>query len=144
MRLCRKHAKGIPLSFCTVINCMDGRVQLPVIEYLQENLGVQCVDSVTEPGPVLLLAERADAAAVDSILRRVAISTDVHGSKVVAVVAHHDCAGNPADEATQRGQLGRALDFVSQSVPGVLVLGLWVDSEWSVFEAERREPSVDA
>ncbi|MFH1689784.1 MAG: carbonic anhydrase [Candidatus Eisenbacteria bacterium] len=89
-------------------------------------------------------AERADAVAVGSIMARVAISTDVHGSKVVAVVAHHDCAGNPADEATQRGQLTRALDFLSQRVPGVLVLGLWVDSERSVFEAERREPSAAA
>ncbi len=123
---------------------MDGRVQLPVIRYLQENLGVRYVDSVTEPGPVRMLAERDDAAAVDSIMRRVAISTSAHNSSVVAVVvvAHHDCAGNPADEATQREQLSRALDFVSLSLPDVLVLGLWVDDAWSVCEADRREPSA--
>ncbi|MFH1865256.1 MAG: carbonic anhydrase [Candidatus Eisenbacteria bacterium] len=134
------------MSFCTVINCMDGRVQLPVITYLQENLGVKYVDSVTEPGPVGILAERTDAPAVDSILRRVAISTGAHNSSAVAVVvvAHHDCGGNPADEATQRVQLTKALDFVSQNVPGVLVLGLWVDGNWSVSEAERREPSAAA
>ncbi len=26
-----RHGKGRRLSFCTVVNCMDGRVQLPVI-----------------------------------------------------------------------------------------------------------------
>ena len=45
------------MSFCTVVNCMDGRVQLPVIRYLQDRIEVLYVDSVTEPGPVRSLAE---------------------------------------------------------------------------------------
>ena len=39
------------MSFCTVVNCMDGRVQLPVIRYLQERFEVPYVDSITEVGP---------------------------------------------------------------------------------------------
>ena len=39
------------MSFYTTINCMDGRVQLPVISYLMERFGVQYVDAITGPGP---------------------------------------------------------------------------------------------
>lgn len=37
---------------------MDGRVQLPVIKYLQDRFKVQYVDTITEPGPNLILAEQ--------------------------------------------------------------------------------------
>jgi hypothetical protein len=36
---------------------MDGRVQLPVIDYLRKRFGVEHVDSVIEAGPNLILAE---------------------------------------------------------------------------------------
>jgi len=39
------------MSFYTAINCMDGRVQLPVITYLQKRFGVEHVDSITAAGP---------------------------------------------------------------------------------------------
>ena len=39
------------MIFFTTIKCKDGRVQLPVISYLQKRFNVQYVDSITEPGP---------------------------------------------------------------------------------------------
>jgi hypothetical protein len=47
--------------FYTAINCMDGRVQMPVINYLAARFGADFVDSVTEAGPVLYLAEKPDS-----------------------------------------------------------------------------------
>ena len=47
-------------KFATAVNCMDGRVQKPVIEYLQKSFGVDYVDMVTEPGPNKILAEGKD------------------------------------------------------------------------------------
>ncbi len=76
--------------FCTVVNCMDGRVQLPVIRYLQNRFAVDYVDSVTEAGPNLLLARRRDADAVASILRRVRLSVERHGSVAINLVGHHE------------------------------------------------------
>ena len=70
------------------MNCIDGRVQLPVIRYLHERFGVLYVDLVTELGPVRALAGPADAETKRSILRRVAMSIDAHGSGLIAVVAH--------------------------------------------------------
>jgi len=38
------HEKAHHGKFATAINCMDGRVQLPVINWLMENLSVDYVD----------------------------------------------------------------------------------------------------
>ena len=74
-------------KFATAINCMDGRVQLPVINWLREKLGVDYVDMITEPGPDKILAKGAGAA-VDSIKARVLISVNKHGSDTILMVSH--------------------------------------------------------
>lgn len=119
-------------TFATVINCMDGRVQEPVITWMKNEYGVQYVDDVTEPGPVCMLAGNADYAALESMRRRVDISVHKHGSHVVAIVAHHDCAGNPVCKDEQISQLSAAIGAVNSWGFGVDVLGLWVDEEWQV------------
>ena len=122
------------MSFGTVINCMDGRTQLPALEYLKRHLEVDYIDSVTEPGPVRILAEEPESVLTKSILNRVRISTDKHGSRCVAIVAHYDCAGNPAPKDTQLNQLDLAVRFIAAQCPGIRILGLWIDENWSVTQ----------
>ncbi|MGD8395362.1 MAG: hypothetical protein PVF43_07790 [Candidatus Eiseniibacteriota bacterium] len=122
------------MSFCTVINCMDGRTQLPVNRFLQERFGAEYVDTVTEAGPVRWLAEEQHSDTVASIIARVRVSTDKHGSNGVALVTHYDCAGNPLPRDDQMGQLERALALLRQEFPRVPVIGLWVDDRWAVHE----------
>ena len=40
------------MSFCTAVNCIDGRVQLPLIRYLQEGFGVLYVARPAGLGPL--------------------------------------------------------------------------------------------
>jgi len=120
--------------FATAINCMDGRTQLPVIEWMKKEFGVEYVDSITEPGPVRILAEPAEVA--ESIRQRVRISVERHGSKAVALVAHHDCAGNPVDRKTQLAQLRAAIETVCGWGFPVEVVGLWVGEDWGVQRVE--------
>jgi hypothetical protein len=115
------------MSFCTAVNCMDGRVQTPVAEFAKDRFGVTYVDTVTEAGPVRALAAAGDPATAASIERRVAISVEDHGSAGVVVVAHAECAGNPVDDDTQLRQLGEACARLADTFPGLPVLGLWVD-----------------
>ncbi len=122
------------LSFCTAINCMDGRVQEPVIKYLKKRFNVDYVDTITEPGPNLILAEQSDAHAIDSILRRLKISIEKHNSKAVAIVGHHDCAGNPAPRELQFVHIEKAIHFIGQSYPNIEIIGLWIDEDWRVNE----------
>jgi hypothetical protein len=111
---------------------MDGRVQLPVNEWMRRRFGVDYVDTITEPGPNRILATGTDAGAVEAIRRRLGISVGRHGSRVVAVVGHADCAGNPADSEAQAEHTRRAVDVVRSWGLAVEVVGLWVDHDWQV------------
>jgi carbonic anhydrase len=126
--------RGNKMSFYTAINCMDGRVQLPVINYLSSRFKAEHIDSITEAGPVLYLAERAGSEQTKSILRRTEISINKHKSKGIAVIAHHDCAGNPADDCIQISQLPPAVNFLADLYPNTEIIGLWLDSSFSVKE----------
>lgn len=118
-------------GFATAINCMDGRVQLPVINWMRERYGVTYVDAITEPGPIKIMAEQQPDAAVESIKHRTDISVHKHGSSVIAVVAHYDCAGNPVDKETQMGQLDLSIAQVKGWGYDVPIIGLWVDEQWT-------------
>jgi hypothetical protein len=119
--------------FAAVINCMDGRTQLPVIEWARREYGAEYVDSITEPGPVRILAEAEDTAALESIRRRLDISVTKHGSNRVAIVAHADCAGNPVDKQTQLGQLRAAAATVSSWGLNAQIDLLWLGEDWRVL-----------
>ncbi len=122
------------MSFCTVINCMDGRVQVPVIRYLQDRFKADYVDSITEPGPNRVLAEDQNSAQVESILDRLQISVEKHQSVGIAIVGHHDCAGNPAPKEKQFQQIEAAVTRIGRLYANVAVIGLWVDQDWVVHE----------
>lgn len=119
--------------FACVINCMDGRTQEPVIAYLKERLSVDYVDTVTEPGPIGLLTKRAEPH-LTTIKTRCDISVQKHGAVAMAVVGHHDCAGNPVPEATQREQIGACLGLLREWYPNMPLFGLWVDANRKVVE----------
>jgi len=122
------------MSFCTTINCIDGRSQLPVITYLKERFSVLYVDSITEPGPVAILSDPEDSEKRKSILERVSISIDAHQSTGISIVAHHDCAGNPKSEKVQLEQLRESFEFLRKCYPDMEIVGLFVDEEWAVRE----------
>ena len=127
------------MSFYTAVNCMDGRVQLPVINYLKKRFGVSYVDVITEAGPPLILAEQQNSTEANSILQRVDISINKHKSSGIAIVAHYDCAGNPAPRAEQLKQLVSSIKYLQQRYPNTGITGLWVDENWSVSEVENFE-----
>jgi hypothetical protein len=113
---------------------MDGRVQLPVISYLKERFDAEYVDVITEPGPIRMLSEEDDPRAIDSILLRITVSVEKHGSAEIAVVGHYDCAGNPASRDEQVVQLEKARVVLSERFPGAEIIKLWVDESWKVSE----------
>lgn len=126
----------IEKTFATAINCMDGRTQLPVIEFLKRKYGVDYVDIITEPGPNGILAANKDKSTIESIKRRVGISTGKHGSKYIAIAGHHDCAGNPVDKETHLAHVRSAIKIVKSWGLKAEVIGLWVDNKWKVGEVK--------
>lgn len=126
--------QGTSKTFACAINCMDGRVQNAVEEYMKKNYGVDYVDMVTEPGPNKILAENSDSQIIENIKKRVNISVNRHGSKVVAVVGHFGCAGNPVEKGEQIKHLQKAKKTVEAFDFPIEIVLLWVDSDWNTAE----------
>ncbi len=122
------------MSFCTAINCMDGRAQEPVLAYLKGRFGVRYVDTITEPGPNRILATGEPPETAASILRRCDLSVREHGSRGIAVVGHHGCAGNPAAQAEQVAHLRAARARLASRYPRLPVIALWLDESFRVHE----------
>jgi carbonic anhydrase len=124
------------MNFCTAINCMDGRTQLPVIGYLKKKFNAKYVDMITEAGPNKILAVGVDGFLVKSIIKRVRISVEKHGSEIIAIVGHFDCAGNPSIKEEQAIHTKDAIDVIKKEFPHMNILGLWVDQNGVVSELE--------
>lgn len=119
-------------TFVTAINCMDGRVQEPVLEWMKERYGADHVDMITEPGPDKIMAE-GPSELIDSIKNRVMISVKGHGSRVIALVSHDDCSGNHTtmDEHLRQNSIG--LDIIRSWDLPAEVFGIWIGPDWSVI-----------
>ncbi len=123
-------------KFATAINCIDGRTQIPVIEWLKKEYKVDYVDMITEPGPDKVLSEDRDSFTIQAIRRKVEISLNKHNSKIVAIAGHHDCAGNPVNKETHLKQILSAVGAIKMWNLGVDVVGLWINENWEVHKVE--------
>jgi len=118
-------------KFVTAVNCMDGRVQEPVIRWMKRQFHADFVDMVTEPGPDRVMTAGASWD-VRAVRNRVEISVNAHHSDVVAVAAHHDCAGYPVSKEEHLSALRRCVDVMTSWHLPVRVLALWVSERWDV------------
>jgi len=120
-------------KFATVINCMDGRTQLPVLEWIIENYDIDYPDMITEAGPIKILAENKPKALVEAIKYRMDISINKHHSRHIFVVGHFDCAGNPEKKAVQIKQIKKAVKRIKKwNYDLDDIVGLWVGKNWKV------------
>lgn len=116
--------------FATAISCMDGRVIVPTVDWMRAQFNVDYVDVITEAGPDLILA-RGDDRDIESIRKRIKVSIDAHGSEVVAIFAHYDCAGNPVSKDEHLAMLGECMQRLTDWRLKARVLGFWLDENWS-------------
>lgn len=117
-------------KFAVAINCMDGRVQTPVTDWMKKHLGVDYVDMITEPGADKLLSQ-GQREKVDALRAKAQISMAAHGATTIAIVGHDDCAGNPVSKEEHLKQLNQCVAIVS-SWGLSRILGLWVNERWEV------------
>ena len=119
-------AKG---KFATSVSCMDGRIQIPLTNWIKENFSVDYVDTITEPGIDKLVAYNTD---LESIKNKVGISINKHESELIVVSGHYDCAGNPVSNEEHITQIKKGIEVISSWNLGVKVVGVWVDDTWKI------------
>jgi carbonic anhydrase len=113
----------------TCLNCMDGRVQLPVLHWINSNYPVDFVDVITEAGMDGVLAKQDD---ISEILRSLKVSVNLNKSTRLFVVGHHDCRGNPVDKEVHRTEIKEAVQRLKPLWPNQEVIVLWVNDRWKV------------
>ncbi len=118
--------------FATAVNCMDGRVQEPVSKYLKRNFAVDFVDMITELGPDKIIAEESEAYKLSSIKQRLEVSIEKHESKIIAMVGHAGCFGNPVEKNIQIAQILQSSATLKKWYPEVQIIPLWVGENWKV------------
>ena len=119
-------AKG---KFATSVSCMDGRIQIPLTNWIKENFSVDYVDTITEPGIDKLVADNTD---LESIKIKVGISINKHESELIVVSGHYDCAGNPVSNEEHITQIKKGIEVISSWNLRVNVVGVWVDDTWKI------------
>ena len=110
------------------------RIGFVIKDYMKLNYGVDYVDMVTEPGPNKILADDTAEETVENIKKRVEVSVHHHGAKVVAIVGHFGCAGNPVEKAEQIEHLREAKKTFEMFKFPVEVILLWVAGDWKTVE----------
>lgn len=113
----------------TCLNCMDGRVQLPVLQWIKANYQVDFVDVITEAGMDNVLSNQED---IKEVLRSINISVNVNKSTRLFVVGHYDCRGNPVEESVHRQEINSSVKRLKEHWPHHEVIGLWVNKSWAV------------
>lgn len=119
-------------KFATLINCMDGRVQIPVNEYIRKNYDIDYVDTITIPGPDKIIFESNDKVLLEFIKKCLEISINKHNSRLIALSGHCDCAGNPVSSETHIEHLKRAVSVLKSWFNNIEIIGIWVNEDWQV------------
>jgi hypothetical protein len=130
--------------FGTIIKCMDGRFKEPVDKFMRglsidgEKANIDWFDEITGAGPLRALNDPEKFPEEMNLIRqKLDVSLNVHNSKIVAIMGHHDCAGNKCCDETQHKQLKGAVHYVKGIVPeDVFVFGLFVDAKKQVHTVD--------
>ncbi len=114
----------------TCLTCMDGRIQIPVINWIRRSSKVKFVDIISGPGMDKILT--TPHAQMDAILTGIKVSTTINHSSHIFVVGHFDCRGNPVPYETHLEQIIAGSKRIKKLFPSYPITGLWVNSQWRV------------
>jgi hypothetical protein len=119
-------------KFVTAINCIDGRIQEPIAKYLKKNFHADFVDDITHPGIDKFFLE-SHSTIVKEIQKEVRVSVNAHGSKVIAISAHHSCAANPISREEHIKEIKKAIEVIRNwNLDIKEILGFYVNEKWEV------------
>jgi len=113
----------------TCLNCIDGRVQLPVLNWIRGQYKIDFVDLITAPGIDGILSSDGN---MGEIINSIGISIKANKSTRIFVVGHHDCKGNAVDKKTHFEQIAKSVQRLKPYWPELEITGLWVNSKWQI------------
>jgi hypothetical protein len=122
-------------TFATTVNCIDGRAQGPVSDWIKIHCQASFVDTITTPGPDKLISSGPHSK-VDHIREAVAVSVNAHKSAAVVIAGHYDCAANKVSDDEHKEQIRAAVEVIRSWGLPVRIAGLWVNEWWQIEVVE--------
>ena len=113
-------------SFATSLSCMDGRVQIPMNDWIKAKYAVDFVDTITAPGIDKVMFDGN----VESLKKSVMISVTNHKSHHVVVSGHFGCAGNPVSDEEHFTHIKKSVEIISSWNLDADVVGVWIDENF--------------
>ena len=113
----------------TLVNCIDGTVQLPAIEYAKKIWNVEWVDVITDAAPERILSEAKGLEKADHIHDNIEASLCNQIKKRLAIVSHSDCDINTASDWKKIKMLRRAIEHLKSKHTDAEVMGIWINNE---------------
>ena len=113
-------------SFATSLSCMDGRVQIPMINLIKEKYSVDFVDTITAPGIDKVISDGD----IESIKKSVMISVSNHNSSHIVISGHFGCAGNPVSNDEHFSHIKKSVELVTSWNLDAKVVGVWIDENF--------------
>ncbi|MDP6327347.1 MAG: hypothetical protein QGH88_03030 [Nitrosopumilus sp.] len=122
-------------KFATSINCIDGRIQIPVSNWIKQKYFVDYVDVISHPGSDKVIGEKI-IEGIAEIKSKVLVSINAHNSKLIVISGHHDCAGNPVSKEMHMTQIKKSINLIKSWNFPVTVIGIWVNDKWEIEEIQ--------
>ena len=123
------------MIFATSINCIDGRIQLPISNWIKQKYSVDYVDVITHPGSDKIIGEK-NIEGISEIKTKTLVSINAHNSKLVVISGHHDCAGNPVSKEMHLIQIKKSINIIKSWNCPVTVIGVWINDQWEIEEIQ--------
>jgi carbonic anhydrase len=114
-------------SFATSLSCMDGRVQIPMNDWIKKKYVVDFVDTITAPGIDKVIFDGN----ITSIKNSVMISVLNHKSSHIVVSGHFGCAGNPVSNEEHYSHIKKSVEIIDSWNLNVNVVGVWIDENFT-------------
>lgn len=119
-------------AFATTINCMDGRIQRCINEYVRYSEQVEYIDTITLAGPSKVISDNTFTGIVENVKYRLDVSINGHLSNYISIVGHFDCTAITEDDKKQKEYIRNSANIISEWYPSVKVEALWVTEEFKV------------
>ncbi len=113
-------------SFATSLSCIDGRVQLPMLNWIKEKYLVDYIDTITAPGIDKVISDDN----IESIKKSVMISISNHKSSHIVISGHFGCAGNPVSDEEHFIQIKKSVEIINSWDLDVDIVGVWLDEKF--------------
>ena len=105
---------------------MDGRVQIPMNDWIKAKYGVDFVDTITAPGIDKVISDGD----VESIKKSVMISVSNHKSSHIVISGHFGCAGNPVSNDEHFAHIKKSVELVKSWNLDAEVIGVWINENF--------------